>query len=78
MLAVAALVAVLASGCGKTREADLENGKRLYTGQLADGQKKPTENYQPCGAATRSPAPTPRAPPAPAWTRRSRRPGPTA
>ncbi len=49
-LAVAAFVAVLASGCGNTREADLENGKRLYTGQLADGQKKPTANYQPCGA----------------------------
>jgi plastocyanin len=43
--------AVVASGCGTTeREADLQNGKRLYTGQLADGQSKPTDNYQPCGA----------------------------
>lgn len=49
-LAVAALVAV-ASGCGTdSREPDLENGKRLYTGQLAEGQKKPSANYQPCGA----------------------------
>ena len=35
---LAALVAV-AAGCGTRGEADLENGKRLYTGQLAEGQK---------------------------------------
>jgi plastocyanin len=47
----AAACAVVASGCStETREPDLENGKRLYTGQLAEGQKKPTANYQPCGA----------------------------
>lgn len=46
-MAVAAL-AVAAPGCGK-EEPDLENGKRLYTGQLAEGQKAP-EGYQPCGA----------------------------
>jgi plastocyanin len=49
-LALAALVAVLAASCGNTHEADIENGKRLYTGQLADGQKKPSSNYQPCAA----------------------------
>jgi mono/diheme cytochrome c family protein len=47
LLAAAALCA-LAVGCGK-EEADLENGKRLYTGQLAEGQKGP-DGYQPCGA----------------------------
>src|SRR3712207_1803125 len=47
LLAAAALCA-LAVGCGK-EEPDLENGKRLYTGQLADGQKAP-DGYQPCGA----------------------------
>ena len=46
-LAAAALCA-LAFGCGK-EEPDLENGKRLYTGQLAEGQKAP-DGYQPCGA----------------------------
>lgn len=46
-LAAAALCA-LAVGCGK-EEADLENGKRLFTGQLAPGQKAP-DGYQPCGA----------------------------
>jgi mono/diheme cytochrome c family protein len=46
-----AAAAVVASGCStETREPDLENGKRLYTGQLAEGQKKPTAGYQPCGA----------------------------
>lgn len=47
MLAAAALAA-LATGCGK-EEPDLENGKRLFTGQLAEGQKAP-DGYQPCGA----------------------------
>ena len=45
---LAAALLALASGCGK-EEADLENGKRLYTGQLAEGQKAP-DGYQPCGA----------------------------
>jgi plastocyanin len=50
VLALAA-AAVVASGCStEKREPDLENGKRLYTGQLAEGQKKPTANFQPCGA----------------------------
>jgi mono/diheme cytochrome c family protein/plastocyanin len=48
ILAVAALAAV-ASGCGQN-QADLENGKRLFTGQLAQGQGKPSADYQPCGA----------------------------
>jgi plastocyanin len=48
LLAAAALAAV-ASGCGK-EEADLENGKRLYTGQLEDPKDKPSPDYQPCGA----------------------------
>ena len=48
MLVAAALCAFAAAGCGK-QEADLENGKRLYTGQLAEGQKPP-DGYQPCGA----------------------------
>jgi len=46
-VAVAALCA-LSVGCGK-EESDLENGKRLYTGQLAEGEKAP-DGYQPCGA----------------------------
>jgi mono/diheme cytochrome c family protein len=47
-LAVAALAAV-ASGCGQN-QADVENGKRLFTGQLAQGEGKPSPDYQPCGA----------------------------
>lgn len=47
MLAAVALGA-LASACGK-EEPDLENGKRLYTGQLAQGQERP-DGYQPCAA----------------------------
>jgi mono/diheme cytochrome c family protein len=46
------LVAALAAGataCGKSN-ADLENGKRLFTGALADPKMKPTAGYQPCGA----------------------------
>ena len=50
IVALAASAAIV-SACGaESREPDLANGKRLYTGQLADGQKKPTANYQPCGA----------------------------
>jgi len=51
-LASAALAAAAAvAGCSAgSREPDLENGKRLYTGQLAEGQKKPSEKYQPCGS----------------------------
>ena len=48
-LLLAAALAVGASACGK-EEPDLENGKRLYTGELAEGQGKPEPNYQPCGA----------------------------
>ena len=48
-LLLAAAFAVGASACGN-EEPDLENGKRLYTGELAEGQKKPTDNYQPCAA----------------------------
>jgi plastocyanin len=47
-LLVAAALAVGATACGND-EPDLENGKRLYTGELAEGQKAP-EGYQPCGA----------------------------
>jgi mono/diheme cytochrome c family protein len=49
LVAVAAL-AVAVSGCGNTEEPDLANGKRLYTGQLEDPKKKPSADYQPCGA----------------------------
>jgi plastocyanin len=49
-LAVAALIALPVAGCsGESEEADLANGKRLYTGALAEGQKKP-DGYQPCSA----------------------------
>src|SRR5688572_29620948 len=48
ILLVAAALAVGATACGND-EPDLENGKRLYTGELADGEKAP-EGYQPCGA----------------------------
>ncbi len=47
-LFVAAALVAGATGCGQ-EEPDLENGKRLYTGQLAEGQKRPAD-YQPCGA----------------------------
>ena len=51
MTAAAFAAAVAVAGCGtKEREPDLANGKRLYVGQLAEGQKKPSANYQPCGA----------------------------
>jgi mono/diheme cytochrome c family protein len=39
----------LAGGCGNKQDADLPNGKRLYTGQLAKGQKAGS-GYQPCGS----------------------------
>jgi mono/diheme cytochrome c family protein len=39
----------LAGGCGNKQDADLQNGKRLYTGQLAKGQKAGS-GYQPCGS----------------------------
>ena len=45
---LAAALCALASACGNN-EPDLENGKRLYTGQFAEGQKAP-DGYQPCGA----------------------------
>src|SRR5829696_10556561 len=48
ILVAAAALCALAVGCGK-EESDLENGKRLYTGQLAEGQKRP-DGYQPCGS----------------------------
>lgn len=48
LVLAAAALAVAASGCG-SNEPDLENGKRLFTGQLAEGQEAP-EGYQPCGA----------------------------
>ena len=44
---LAAVLAVGASACG-TEEPDLENGKRLFTGELEEGDKRP--GYQPCGA----------------------------
>jgi plastocyanin len=47
-LGLAALLALVLSACGSGHEADLENGKRLYTGQLAQGQKKPTPQYTAC------------------------------
>jgi plastocyanin len=49
MLALAASAALAACGTEK-HEADLENGKRLYTGQLQDPKKPPTANYQACSA----------------------------
>ena len=45
---VGAALSALVAGCSN-KEADLENGKRLYTGALAEGQK-PAKDYQPCGA----------------------------
>jgi plastocyanin/cytochrome c551/c552 len=48
VLALAASAALAACGTEK-HEADLANGKRLYTGQLQDPKKKPTANYQACG-----------------------------
>ena len=51
MTAAAFAAAVAVAGCGtEEREPDLANGKRLYVGQLAEGQEKPSANYQPCGA----------------------------
>ena len=50
LVAIAALaLALVAAGCGNKQNADLENGKRLFTGQLAKGQKT-GDNYQPCGS----------------------------
>jgi mono/diheme cytochrome c family protein/plastocyanin len=47
---VAAALAVGASACGNsTQSADLENGKRLFTGEIPKNAK-PTMKYQPCGA----------------------------
>jgi mono/diheme cytochrome c family protein len=47
---VAAAIAVGVFGCGNGKEqADLENGKRLFTGEVEKGVK-PTAGYQPCGA----------------------------
>ena len=48
VLALAASAVLAACGTQK-RTADLENGKRLYTGQLQDPKKKPSPNYQACG-----------------------------
>lgn len=49
VLALAASAALAACGTQK-HETDLENGKRLYTGQLENPKKKPTANYQACSA----------------------------
>jgi mono/diheme cytochrome c family protein len=50
LVATAALaLALVAAGCGNKQSADLENGKRLYTGQLAKGEKA-NAGYQPCGS----------------------------
>jgi plastocyanin/mono/diheme cytochrome c family protein len=47
---VAAALAVGAAACGgSNRNPDLENGKRLFTGEIPKNQK-PTMKYQPCGA----------------------------
>jgi mono/diheme cytochrome c family protein len=47
---VAAALAVGASACANsTQNADLENGKRLFTGEIPKNAK-PTMKYQPCGA----------------------------
>jgi mono/diheme cytochrome c family protein len=48
---LAAALAVGASACGDSgiQSANLENGKRLYTGEIPKGEK-PTAIYQPCGA----------------------------
>ena len=47
---VAAAIAVGASACGSSvQNADLENGKRLFTGEIPKNTK-PTKIYQPCGA----------------------------
>jgi mono/diheme cytochrome c family protein len=47
---VAAAIAVGASACGNSvQNADLENGKRLFTGEIPRGTQ-PTKVYQPCGA----------------------------
>src|SRR3954465_2941512 len=48
VLALAASAALAACGTEK-HEADLANGKRLYTGQLENPKQKPTANYQACG-----------------------------
>jgi plastocyanin len=49
VLALAALAAA-ASGCGDTRDPDLENGKRLYSGDVSKQYKQQHKQYQPCSA----------------------------
>jgi plastocyanin/cytochrome c551/c552 len=49
VLALAASAALAACGTQK-HETDLENGKRLFTGQLENPKKPPTANYQACSA----------------------------
>jgi mono/diheme cytochrome c family protein len=47
---VVAAIAVVVGACGSsTQNADLENGKRLFTGEIPKNDK-PTAIYQPCGA----------------------------
>jgi plastocyanin len=48
LVATALAVGVAACG-GSPHHADLENGKRLFTGEVPKDQK-PTMKYQPCGA----------------------------
>jgi mono/diheme cytochrome c family protein len=49
VLALAASAALAACGTEK-HQADLENGKRLFTGQLENPKKPPTADYQACSA----------------------------
>ena len=46
---VAAALAVGVTACGMNNEPDVENGKRLFTGEIPKNAK-PTNAYQPCGA----------------------------
>jgi plastocyanin len=49
VLLLGAALVVGATGCGKGDTANLENGKRLFTGEIPKGEK-PTAAYTPCAA----------------------------